>query len=74
MSVIQQIINFTMLFVITDPVLLARVIQDVKQYYPTDSRFPFLPLYLIIATWSNVTFKGSIAASNVSKLFVYRPT
>jgi hypothetical protein len=47
------------IFSVADPMLLNRLARDVQQNYAGDIQFPFIPLYLVIATWSNVTFKGS---------------
>jgi hypothetical protein len=47
------------IFSVVDPVLLYRMARDIQLNYALDMQFPFIPVYLVIATWSNVTFKGS---------------
>jgi hypothetical protein len=46
------------MFDFTDPALLARATNDMLKYFEYESLFPFVPQWLFIVTWSNVTFSG----------------
>ena len=48
-----------------DPALLTRAAQDVQPYFTSTTQYPFQPVYAVIATWHNVTFKGSTSCCDI---------
>jgi hypothetical protein len=44
---------------ISDPILLARALQDVQQAFVYSDLYTFTPLWLLIVTWSDVVFNPS---------------
>jgi hypothetical protein len=53
--------NNYVLFVLTDPSLLSAAIEEVREQFDGDVVFPFIPQWMLIVTWNNVTFSGSKA-------------
>jgi hypothetical protein len=45
--------------------LLARVKQDVVQAFNEDEVYTFMPSWVLIATWRNVTFAGALFTNKV---------
>jgi hypothetical protein len=57
-------------FVLTDPALLARAANDVKQAFIDEEIQLFRPIYVIVATWSGVAAGDGKAKDQVSNLNV----
>jgi hypothetical protein len=48
-------------FVHTDPILLKRVAADVRASFKFNNGLSFIPQWILIVTWENVTFNGGKA-------------
>jgi hypothetical protein len=48
-------------FVYTDPVLLNRVAADVRASFTFDDGLAFIPQWILVVTWKDVTFNGGNA-------------
>lgn len=73
MTALHNEIQDYLLYVVAEPDLMARAIQDVLRDNTFSLYKPFVPMYLVIVTWENVTFNGALSLNVVSRTLIDVP-